>query len=85
MAQQAFEDVYLFVLDVDGDACADNLRYTMDDTNIKPLVTGESNTVFRQASMIGFRADDSKEIKRNMYLEDSNWNCSLLDAVFLPD
>jgi hypothetical protein len=85
MAQQAFEDVYLFVLGLDGDACADNLRYTMDSAVSKPLVPGESSTMFRQASTIGFRADDSKEIKRNIYLDDSNWNCNLLDAVFLPD
>lgn len=85
MAQQAFEDVYLFVLDLDGDACAFNLRFTLDDAVSKPLVRGESSTLFRQTSTIGFRADDSREVKQKIYLKDSDWNCSLLDAVFLPD
>jgi hypothetical protein len=85
MAQQAFEDVYLFVLDLDGDACAFNLRFTLDDAVSKPLVRSESNTMFGQTGMIGFRADDSREIKHEIYLEDTNWNGSLLDAVFLPD
>ena len=56
MAQQAFEDAYLFVLDLDGDDCgAGNLRYTMAHTGKQPMDNHEMEWLARHSTRIDFR------------------------------
>ena len=59
MVQQAFEDIYLLVLDVDGIDCAHSLFYTMDEHVNQPL-SREPSWLFR-SSPVDFRLDDDFE------------------------